>query len=369
MKRLAVWVKERLAPYPREHLMVLNAVLFLFLPFPVGGMGTGLAAAFALARPKGYARVFSLRRQWPILAWAALAFWMTVRSGDGYALGTFVCFLLIVVFAALLRAYRTDELARASLALLVWCSIPACAVAALEILFHSEALAPDGRASSTVLNSNFYGYMCELIVVACVWALLSGLKPRRLFLLGAAVNVAGVALSGCRSAWPAMAAGVLLLLLLRGGKKTAVIFLCICGAVGAAVLVFPALIPHASGFDHSRYLREIIWAEAWRIFQSRPLFGGGFLTYQQFSVHAGEAYRVHAHNLYLDMLDNFGVVGVGLLALFCVPAIWRRVRALRTDRQAALFLAVLLATAVHGITDVPLLGTQSGPLAMLLLAL
>lgn len=368
MRRLFAWAKARFAGLSSRQVPAVAAALLLFLPFPVGGMATGVSAVNELARPSRYASLFPPRR-WPVLLWAAITVAMTVLNRNWYGLGTFVCFLLVLVFAAQVRACRSDALAQAAVAALAVGSVPACAVAALEVLFRSQTLAPGGRAASTVLNSNFYGYMCELIAVACAWALLSGLAPRRLFWLGFWVNLAGLWVSGCRSAWPALGAALLLLLLLKGRRRSFLVLLGVCAAVAAAVLLFPILIPHDANIGHSQYLRAIIWAEAWHIFTQRPLFGGGFLTYQIFSTHAGEAFRVHAHNLYLDSLDNFGAVGVGLLALTCVPAALRRARTLGADRQASLFFAVLLATAIHGITDVPIIGTQTGPLVMLLLAL
>ena len=368
MKRLCAWVKSRFAPLSRRQVPAVLAALLLFLPFPVGGMATGASAVNELARPSRWASLFP-RRRWPLLLWVVITVVMTVWNRNWYGLGTFVCFLLVLVFAAQVRACRSDALAQSAVAALAVGSAPACAVAALEVLFRSSSLAPGGRAASTVLNSNFYGYMCELIAVACFWALLSGLSPRWLFRAGFFVNLAGLWLSGCRSAWPALGAALLLLLVLKSQRRSFLVLIIVCAAVAAVVLLFPFVIPHDANLSHSQYLRAIIWKEALRIFAQRPVFGGGFLTYQLFSTHAGEAFRVHAHNLYLDALDNFGVAGVGLLALVCVPAALRRARALGTDRQASLFFAVLLSTAIHGVTDVPLIGTQTGPLVMLLLAL
>ncbi|HCB99630.1 MAG TPA: hypothetical protein DEP42_00165 [Ruminococcaceae bacterium] len=186
------------------------------------------------------------------------------------------------------------------------------------------------------------------------------------------VNLVGIFLSGCRSAWPAVGAGLLLLFILKGGKRNKrVVFIGIGIAVVAVIclLLFPVLVPRESNFPRSVHLREMIWTEAWHIFAARPLFGGGFLGYQLYSVHAGEAFRVHAHNILLDMLDNFGLVGCALIGVYSVRVIFHRIQDFHRDRMIPLFLAVLLATAIHGITDVPILGSQSGTFIMLLLAL
>ncbi len=367
MSRLIARVGEAVRPFSVPQRVILCAVLFLFLPYPGGGWAVGLAALFALAWKPGWHRLFTRPGMGFLAAWGLLGLAVTVFYRNSYGFWTFVYFLLIVVFGMFVRANRSENFTQAVLALLAAVSFPACAVAAVQTIFDFSAFSD--RAASTVLNPNFYGYMCELIVLACIWALFSHLKPRALFWAAIPVNLIGIALSGCRSAWAPVGAGLLLILFFKK-KKRAFAIGCVIGVfIAACLLLFPMLMPRAAAFSHSRYLRFIIWAEAWRIFCAHPLFGGGFLGYQLFSVHAGEAFRVHAHDLFLDILVNFGAVGTGLLSAYCVPAAWRRAKRARIEPTALLFFAVLLATAVHGITDVPLLGSQSGPLLMLLVCL
>lgn len=367
MRKMVSRVRQAVAPFTLPQKAVLGAILFLFLPYPAGGVSVGLASLFALAYLPGYSRLFARRGLYLVGIWAAITLAMTAHYYNWYGFWTFAFFLLIVVFGMLVRANRSETLTHAAITLLAAESLPACAVAVVQVIFDFSDFSD--RAASTVLNPNFYGYMCELIVLACVWALLSGLRPRRLFWLAIPVNLLGVYLSGCRSAWLPIGAGVLLLLLFKGKKRAFVFGCCVGALVVAAIVFFPMLMPRAANFDHSRYLREIIWAEAWRIFTAHPVLGGGFLAYQFFSTDAGEAFRVHAHNLPLDMLVNFGIAGMTLLCAYCIPAAVRRAKQWRREPLTALFFAVLLATAIHGVTDVPLLGSQSGPLLMLLVSL
>lgn len=363
MARARDWIQS----FSWEQQVILGSLLVLFVPYPYGGIGVGLAGILTLILVVVRRRAFARKGLWLVPIWAAVTLLVTAHYYNWYGFWVFVYFLLILAFGALVRTYRSEALTHAALGILTATSFFACAVAVVQVIFDFSVFSD--RAASTMLNPNFYGYICELVILACVWAIMQGLRPRWLFWAAIPVNLLGIFLSGCRSAWLPVGAGVLLLLLLTGRKRAFGVGAGIGAVVGAAVLLFPKLMPRASNFDHSRYLREIIWAEAWRIFTNHPIVGGGFLAYQFFSIDAGEAFRVHAHNLPLDMLVNFGVVGMVLLCAYCIPAMVRRAKQIRQDPAVPLFFAVLLATVIHGVTDVPLLGIQSGPVLMLLVAL
>lgn len=359
--------KRWLAPFALEQKVILFCMIFLFAPYPLGGVGVGLAGIFVLGVMIVRHTLFVRKGLWLVQIWAAITLLVTVHYYNWYGFWVFLYFLLVIVFGVLVRTYRSDALTHAVLRVLAVMSFFACAVAAIQVIFDFSDFSD--RASSTVLNPNFYGFMCELIAIACIWAILQGMRPRWLFWAAIPVNLLGIYLSGCRSAWLPVGAALLLLFLFAGRKRSFIFGACIGAVVIAAIFLFPVLIPRAANFDHSRYLREIIWAEAWKIFTAHPVVGGGFLAYQFFSIDAGEAFRVHAHNLLLDMMVNFGIVGMALLCAYCFAAIVRRAKRFRLDPTVALFFAVLLATVIHGVTDVPLLGSQSGPLLMLLVAL
>jgi hypothetical protein len=99
-----------------------------------------------------------------------------------------------------------------------------------------------------------------------------------------------------------------------------------------------------------------VWRVAWHRFQARPVLGQGAGTFEN----SWERYRlngtyfvVNAHSLYLENLDELGVVGLLLLlVLFLLIFAVTLARARGPDRPiyAAVF-AVMLAWAVHAGVD------------------
>ena len=71
----------------------------------------------------------------------------------------------------------------------------------------------------------------------------------------------------------------------------------------------------------------------------------------------------------LDALVNYGVVGTTIAFVFLISAVLIWIKKLKFSPICALPLALLAATMIHGITDVPVVGYQTGTFVMAMLAL
>ncbi len=202
-------------------------------------------------------------------------------------------------------------------------------------------------------------------------------KTLRLFpkqILPIAINITGIALSQCRTAWVALFVGTFVLLLIR--KKWKALVVCAIGmaifAVG--VLNFPDLLPRMDKLSESLQNRLLIWQTAWQAFLAHPLSGQGFFTYLFYSKDLTNAYTsnghaiIHAHNIFLDALVNFGLIGNFLLLNFMLPFLTNWIREIKDYPQLSIALACFCAMLIHGITDLPMLGLQSGIITLMLFA-
>jgi O-antigen ligase len=103
-----------------------------------------------------------------------------------------------------------------------------------------------------------------------------------------------------------------------------------------------------------------LWAAALRIAGDHPWLGVGPDNYRHvYGPYAGLTewdHRVHANNMYLDVLAGTGVPGVIALGWFVLSAcvlLWRRTRATGTGPHiaAASALAMWVMVAGHGLVD------------------
>jgi O-antigen ligase len=106
--------------------------------------------------------------------------------------------------------------------------------------------------------------------------------------------------------------------------------------------------------------RQEIWRASWRLFKDKPWTGTGFGAYflgiTRFETSSGRTRLVQAHNDYLDLAANGGLIGIALGGWLIVAVIRRASRRLRGRdhyaRAAALGAAAgALAVAAHSVVD------------------
>lgn len=107
--------------------------------------------------------------------------------------------------------------------------------------------------------------------------------------------------------------------------------------------------------DPSNNGRVELWKVAWHQFKAKPLLGQGAGTFQNaFLQHrTTNLYVVNAHSLYLETLDELGVVGLVLLLVAILSILVRTaMRARGRDRPAyAAVFALILAWAIESGVD------------------
>lgn len=174
-------------------------------------------------------------------------------------------------------------------------------------------------------------YLAAGIVPAVL--LLSGLMRRNAPLRNAAILAAvavltlGLAATESRGGLVAAAVAVLAaLLLFRGRRPYVIVFLALIAALAAAFFsIDPSALERVTTFDEGGNGRTELWQVAWRMTGDNPVVGVGL---NNFVVEAGEyvrqpgplefvnliAERPHvAHNTYLQMLAETGIIGLVLL--------------------------------------------------------
>lgn len=106
------------------------------------------------------------------------------------------------------------------------------------------------------------------------------------------------------------------------------------------------------------------WSVAWQIFTANPIIGAGLdafgVAYTRFDTEGG-LYRVEqAHNEYLQMLADGGIIAFGLMIAFIVLVVRKGIRRIRTERNSFIrtttigCLAGCVGIFVHSLFDFPL---------------
>ncbi len=148
------------------------------------------------------------------------------------------------------------------------------------------------------------------------------------------------------------------------------------GIVVVAAVVFASpvgtrLLSSLSQTDASNVERLRLWQEAAEHILNRPIFGTGLGNYP-LVVKPSAEYRepIYAHNLFLDIALETGIVGLLFFVLFLCLGIlsaWRKWRKDGDTFHLALFSALIIFS-VHAIFETPLYSVHALPTFLLLLA-
>jgi hypothetical protein len=215
---------------------------------------------------------------------------------------------------------------------------------------------PVPRASGPFLHPSMLG--CHLAVSgALLWGLWPelGARARRVARVGAAVGLFTLALT-VSTGW--VAAGVAAILIGRDDAFAARPRLGVAVRIGGALLASVALVgvlvpvrlDVADWAVRTGAIRPALWTSALAAVVTAPLMGVGaapFLATAPDPMGGPELYVWDAHQAYLSVLGQFGVVGGALLGAG-VLLIVRALLAARPSRARIATLAALAGVAAHG---------------------
>ncbi|MDD4878945.1 MAG: O-antigen ligase family protein [Candidatus Omnitrophica bacterium] len=191
------------------------------------------------------------------------------------------------------------------------------------------------------------------------------------------VLAACLVLTFSRGAWLGFLAGFLFLLIFTGWRRLVAVLIILVLLASLTALIAPppikAQIDYFSklGSDASSVDRLIIWKTGWRMFLDKPVFGHGLNTFMS----VFEKYRppdyseiVYAHNCFLQIAAETGIIGLLVFLWFCVSVFIRAISRffITSDKfvKAAVIgaAACIMATLANSFVDTNL---YSLPLAVL----
>lgn len=214
------------------------------------------------------------------------------------------------------------------------------------------------RPVSSFFNTNYYATICEFIIIIAMYYFLSNKnKNNRLyFLCVSTLAFIVLFLTENRTALPTILIATLVLSLTKNNKKVFA-FLGIFTVVIVILMIFSnRIFPRYEFIGNSLGTRKEIWDNAIKLFKQTFLFGSGPMAYQNATWVTHPAN--HAHNIALDVLINFGIVGILVIAPLFVGIV-KQVYSIRKRNLFRLIIALTVVVVLHGMLDVTILWHQT----------
>lgn len=342
-----------------DETAVMLAVVSIFMPYIISAVVLSLVTARALILKESRKKMLGGKDGKTVLVFMLLNAAPPIYYKNYLGIACFFGMSGILMFALYLRSTMTEKLFFRISDAAAFMSI-CCAFASTFI----KAPEHDMRSPSAFFNPNYYGAMITFVILLCAYRIISKEGNRPFLIATILANVYGLFMADCQSAFFAIAFGLWVLLLSKKCYKS----FAVVTVVGVIAVVFlPQLtfiMPRISGALENILKRADIWKAGFSAFLETPIFGRGLMGYTQIYAQFAAPKNFHCHNMFIDMLLSFGVVGSIPLCFFVV----RNLTKIKGKKTAPLILALCASVFLHGLVDVTLIWIQTGAFAAFLLS-
>jgi O-antigen ligase len=221
----------------------------------------------------------------------------------------------------------------------------------------------NGRAEATFANPNYYAMMLEFFFFIALYKFMRTTKLRKkfVFLFIGFCNLFATIYTGTRTSLLVVIGTLFVFYYIMGYKKIAVgTFL--TGTITVLIAIKSGLLPRFEDLGFAFEDRFVIWDIALKGLRDNFWFGQGPLTYLMIWQDYGEKYTQHAHNIILDTLLSYGVIGTGILAI-PIASLARNINKMRQypilRRRLALICSFGSVVLLHGMFDLTIFWLQT----------
>lgn len=221
------------------------------------------------------------------------------------------------------------------------------------------------RSVGTAGNSNLTAAMLICFALMSIYA--SSVLKRTWQKIGAFVlffvYCVSIWCTGSRGAWAGVVIGLLVQVWMTGHRKrTLGLFFLLLGLV----IFFPQVIPRNETLIDTIKVRFEVWSTSWEIFRENWLFGTLPIHFGMIFEKKAHFYVYHAHNVFLGVAVEFGIIGFILFMSLVFVTIrrarrWRKAATQKEEKRlAGMLLSQMVALLGHGMYDYPILSPQVG---------
>lgn len=349
--------------------IILGLTVSLFLSVYVTAAALAVTIGYLIKKGMLGEMIRTAPRGKALVAFALLGAGISLLRGNWAGLLASAGVLSVVLVALYVRSIMTRPLLKRVIRTACAASMLCLPVAVIQLALSGDA---SFRAPATFENPNYYAAILEFVFLVCVNQLMMPENRRDKLLYGMTLiaNLVSLYICNCRSSLMVVMIVTPVLLIIHRRYRWAAVDLMASLAIVLLLKVEPGLFQRMEESGHDFLVRQSIWENALKGFLETPLLGRGPLGYMELAQAQGLTFRVHAHNVALDLLLNYGLLGASLLAAYFSgvgKTLWMLLKTRTDNHLCAMALGLVAAVAIHGMTDVTIFSLQVGLLFVLLI--
>lgn len=236
-----------------------------------------------------------------------------------------------------------------------------------------RGIGPDDRIAAFASPVRFGNIMAFVVIAGVALLVFKLCKTRRQQILCSValiLSIAGLLGSTTRGAILGCLAGVFILFIYVFKKKGFIL----CAGVLVALSIVVMFVPELKDKLHEMFFqwqdpstsagwRLVLWSTSWEVFTNNPITGVGFQNLHPYFLELkrlGGNSIAHAHNNYLQILAEHGILGALAVAVFFIKLFCDILRGvINKSAFAVINLAVMTALLVEGLTEYCLFSSQN----------
>lgn len=231
---------------------------------------------------------------------------------------------------------------------------------------------PKNRVNSTFYNANYYAQIIQFVILMCVYKILNNKKLHRIFYYAFTIlcNLLALYLTGCRTAWISFVITIPLMFYVNNYKKTVYLIASSIIILLGIIVINPELFPRFDSILSSFETRIDIWMTGIKGIKDNPIFGLGpgeyKLIYEQFGGHPTN----HSHNIFIEVILSFGIIGFLIALNFVIPTIKEIIQLIKNKidmKLAGLIICFIITVFFHNFFNYSIFWTQIGILFVFVL--
>ncbi len=313
---------------------------------------------FIAVFPKTQKEIFKYKSSYFALAFLILSIFAAYFNNNTKGLSLSFLFLMITIIGVYLRRKMTKELFEWALNLVCAFCIVVFVGCVISKITHLSL--PSYRTTLWFYNSNYLGSILAGCILVCAYKIATKKGKDIIYYLIALGCGICMYFTGSMFAFLEVFIGVSVLLSLTGKHRMLKWFLALCVFGMLFLYLVPEIFPRLNESNITTDNRILIWQDTIDHIPDNFLFGKGFFTYRTLT---NVRYLTsHAHNLILELLLSFGIVGT-LLVSICFVLYFRTLiicnRLLRKNHINALIMAIGAAVLLHATTDMTMIWSQT----------
>lgn len=228
------------------------------------------------------------------------------------------------------------------------------------------------RANAYCMNPNYLAGLMMVSILAAAYLEMSKNAPRFYCFIIAFINCITLYLTGSMSTWVALFIGFSIMLLVMRHHITIGIIFMLCAIAILVLFNSPQFFPRLDEADATIIIRFDIIEKVVEHIKEAPLFGRGFLSCWHLNIITEMTNNRlwHAHNLILECLVSFGIIGtIPLATAFII--IFKKLSIAHEKLKdffgvTSFVIALVVGALAHSMVDLTLMWIQNGLLAVIL---